>query len=291
MSWVHALVANLLLCVGSIAVAEGPDNWRPLLDEDLSQWEVFLGVPHKSVEVPGVPPSTSEDGVRGEPLGLGDPLQVFRVSKIDGEPVLHVSGQVYGGLTTLEEFGDFHLTWQFRWGEKKWPPRLHMKRDSGVLFHCVGRHGAFWNVWMRGLECQVQEGDCGDFIPLAGARASVPLAPRAVDGPLRYERGGALETNVNYVLHGPSNESPPGEWTTMDVYAVGDRAVFAVNGVANMAIFDARQATPDGARPLTRGKLQIQSEAAEIDYRRVRVRPLVGFPADVAPHATRPAPD
>jgi hypothetical protein len=30
-------------------------EWRPLFDETLSQWEVFIGVPHKTVEIPGMP--------------------------------------------------------------------------------------------------------------------------------------------------------------------------------------------------------------------------------------------
>ncbi|MGL4462831.1 MAG: hypothetical protein ACRC1K_11835 [Planctomycetia bacterium] len=65
------------------------------------------------------------------------------------------------------------MSLQFKWGEKKWEPRKNDKRDSGLLLHCVGKHGAFWNVWMRSLECQIQEGDCGDFIALAGSGCNV----------------------------------------------------------------------------------------------------------------------
>ena len=140
---------------------------------------------------------------------------------------------------------------------------------------------------MRGLECQVQEGDCGDFIPLAGSRASVPLEPRVGAQPLVYQRGGRIEPNANYVRHAPSTESPHGEWTSMEVYTHGGTSVFVVNGVVNMALFDGRQSTPNGDVPLVQGKLQIQSEAAEIDYRRVRIRSIKDFPSGVQPYTLR----
>ncbi|MEM1063719.1 MAG: DUF1080 domain-containing protein, partial [Planctomycetota bacterium] len=112
----------------------------------MSQWEVWLGVPHTSLPIEW--DGKSEDGKQGKPLGLGDRLGVFAVEDVDGEPVLRVSGEIYAGLTTLEEFEDYHLTCEVQWGEKKYAPRLNAKRDSGILYHCVGRHGAFWNVWM-----------------------------------------------------------------------------------------------------------------------------------------------
>lgn len=264
-------------------------EWQTLLDEDLSKWEVFIGVPHKSVEIPGRPSSGSEDGTKGEPLGLSDPLNVFSVEMVDGEPVLKITGEIYGGLTSLEEYDSYHLSLQFRWGEKKWPPRLNRKRDSGLLLHCVGKHGAFWNVWMRCLECQIQEGDCGDFIPLAGTGASVPV--RTIEGRGRkiYDPKGALE-KAGYTTHGPSKEMPNGEWNTIEAYTIGDTAVFVVNGTPNMVLFDTWQHGPNwkGKVPLTRGKIQIQSEAAEIEYRRIKMQPITEFPAELAEYVKKP---
>jgi len=95
--------------------------------------------------------------------------------------VLCITGEIYGGLTTLQESENYHLSAvQFKWGEKKWAPRENDKRDSGLLVHCVGEHGAFWNAWMRSLECQIQETDCGDFIALAASGCNIRV--RAVDG-------------------------------------------------------------------------------------------------------------
>ncbi|MDA8959964.1 DUF1080 domain-containing protein [Akkermansiaceae bacterium] len=119
-------------------------KWRSLLDQDLSDWDIWMGVPHKTVKIPGQPDPTSEDGMKGTPLGLNnDPLKVFSVIAEDGHKVLKITGEIYGGLTTKEEFENYHITMQTKWGEKKWEPRLCDKRDSGLLLHCVGKHGAF----------------------------------------------------------------------------------------------------------------------------------------------------
>lgn len=284
-------IITALLWTTSISqvTAHEHGEWQNLLDEDLSQWEVYLGVPHKSVSIPGREPSPSEDGTTGEPLGLGnDPLDIFTVKMISGEPILQITGEIYGGLTSRDEFESYHLQLQFRWGDKKWPPRENKLRDSGVLIHCVGRHGAFWNVWMRSLECQIQEGDCGDFIPLAGSRATMPVRPDTLDKRPVYDPDGVMKTNSGYTDHGPSQEMPHGEWNTVDIYAVGEQAVFAINGTPNMALFDTRQNSADGEIPLTRGKLQIQSEGAEIEYRRVRLRTIDGFPAELSKYTRRP---
>jgi hypothetical protein len=87
------------------------------------------------------------------------------------------------------QYGDFHLRLEFKWGEKKWPPRESVVRDSGILYYAVGGHGASPNkAWMRSVECQVQEHDVGDYWGVAGAIVDVTraTAPRA-DPPARFE--------------------------------------------------------------------------------------------------------
>ena len=80
-------------------------------------------------------------------------------------------GRVWGALTTMESFENYRLRLEFKWGEKKWPPRESAKRDSGVLYHAVGPHGATYGAWMRSFESQVQEGDInGRTIPACWRR-------------------------------------------------------------------------------------------------------------------------
>ncbi len=279
-------IPALLFCLTSFASA---GEWKPLFGPTLDGWETFIGIPHKSVDYPGLENSGNEKCIEGTPVGLGnDALGIFTMIEEDGKPVLYISGQVYGGLSTKEEFENYHLSWQFKWGEKQWPPRLKDKRDSGVLIYCVGKPGAFWNVWMRSLECQIQEGDCGDFIPLGGTAADIRMRtdngnPRAI-----FDSEAPLHTNTNYTRHSPSVEKPNGEWNTMEIYALGQTVVYVVNGTPNMVLFNTRQRSPKGDTPLTRGKIQIQSEAAEIYYRDMKIQPLTKFPESIAPLTAKP---
>ncbi len=281
-------IPSLVLFLSCISAA---DEWTPLLDASLSKWEVFIGIPHLSVEYPGLPSSGNEKCIEGNPVGSDDdPLEIFKMIEEDGRPVLHVSGQVYAGLSTKDEFENYHLSWQFKWGEKKWPPRLKDKRDSGMLLHCVGKQGAFWNVWMRSLECQIQEGDCGDFIPLAGAAADIRM--RIEEGNSRpiFDSEAPLHTNTNYTRRSNNSEKSNGEWNTMEVLTLGQTMVFVVNGTPNMVLFNTRQNNPEGNGqiPLTRGKLQIQSEAAEIFFRDVKIKPISAFPDPLVVITSKP---
>lgn len=277
---------SLCLLLLLAATTAGADDWTPLLDADLTKWEVHTGVPHTTVVVPGVTDNlTKEDVRRGTPIGVGDPLKIYSTQEIDGELVMNVTGQVYAGLTSLDEYDNYHLSLEYRWGDKKWEPRLRAKRDSGLLLHCVGNHGSFWNVWMSSLECQVQEGDTGDFIPLAGPRADVRSEQRGGRGRPFWNPEAPVSSKGGQVAHGRSKENPHGEWNTVEVYTVGDRMAFVVNGTPNMVLLNTRFKD----KPLTRGKIQIQSEAAEIQYRRVKIRSITEFPESLKELTALPA--
>ncbi len=279
----------ILLSLTSLAYAQ---ETKILLDESLSQFEIFSGVPHKTLVVPGYPPSTSPDGTTGVPIGLGkDPLGVFKVIQEDGQPVLRVSGQMYAGISTKEEFENYHFSCQYKWGIPKYEPRLNDIRDSGILYHCTGEHGAFWNVWMSSLECQVQEGDTTDFIPLAGPNADVSVGPESEHGKTFFKPGGPLFSDTNYTKHSPTEEKPNGEWNTVEIYTLGQTSVFLINGTPGMVLFNARHRVPGSSKevPLTKGKIQLQSEAAEIFYRDLRVTPISKFPESLAKWVEKPA--
>ncbi|MEO0964689.1 MAG: DUF1080 domain-containing protein [Planctomycetota bacterium] len=253
-----------------------------LLDPDLSRWEVWMGVPHETVE--GLPAGTyqSDNVHRGEPMGLGnDPKRVFTVIDEDGTPVLYITGEVYGGLTTLESFSDYHLSMDFKWGDQKWEPRLDKKRDSGLLYHCYGDHGAFWRVWKSCLEYQIQEKDMGDFIGLAGPTALV--RGHLEDGKLKkYDpTADTLHRTGGYTQASHEPDYPNGQWNHLELYVLGDRAVHLVNGEVVMVLIDARDG--DG-NPLTEGQIQLQSEAAECYYKNIRLTPITAedLPAEVA---------
>ena len=94
--------------------------------------------------------------IRNSPVGA-DTSGVFTVQN----NMLHVSGKYFGYVATTKEYKNFHLSLEFRWGVAKHPPRLNAKRDSGILYYFSSTNPD--KIWPRSIECQIQEGDCGDF--------------------------------------------------------------------------------------------------------------------------------
>jgi hypothetical protein len=209
-----------------------------------------------------------------------DPAQVFTVH--DG--MLRISGEEFGGLTTKDEFHDYHLVVEWKWGERTFGSRKQAARDSGILLHCVGPDGAAGGMWMESQECQVIEGGCGDFIMVNG-RKKPSLTCETRIGPdrqLYFEKGGKAVTRdsgrYNWWGRDPAwkdvlgfrgsrdVEKPAGEWNRSEVLCDGDSITNIVNGyVVNIGTKSS----------LTKGKIILQSEGAEILFRKIEVRPLI----------------
>lgn len=275
----------LLASIVSLSAAEttAPASWTPLLDEKLSQWETYLHIPDPSVVIPGY--AHAEDPKKSPPLGVNnDPLKVFTIRIVEGEPILHVTGQIFGVLTTLKSYGDFHLRTQFRWGTIRYAPRTDKPRDTGILYSCFGPHGA-GGFWKHSLECQIQEKDIGDFYSLGGT-ANVSAKESLPTGNARplwsYVPGNPLRRFQGRCAHGTDyHELPNGEWNTIEIMSVGDRSIHILNGKVVNVLQDARS-FKDSKTPLVSGQLQFQSEGAECEYRRIEIRALVRFPEEYA---------
>ncbi|PYV19172.1 MAG: DUF1080 domain-containing protein [Acidobacteria bacterium] len=223
-----------------------------------------------------------------------DPDRVFSVvDSVDGAPAIRISGQHWGGLITREEFSDYRLVVEFRWGLLTWEKRADKAKDSGILTHCQGPEGNyaadFNGPWMRSVEFQIIQGGVGDFILVAGYDAEGKrVAPKLTatagkdrDGEDVYDPGGAPREfqggRINWYGRDPDwkdvlgfrgkndVESPGGEWTRLEVICDGDTITQIVNGkVVNR-----------GTRSsLTRGKILFQSEGAEIYFRKIELAPL-----------------
>lgn len=259
-----------------------------LFDESLSNFEVWIGVPHDSVK--GLPEGTfqSNNVHNGIPLGLNNDIKkVFAIEKQNEEIILKVSGEIYAGLTTKDTFKNYHLSVMFKWGDKKWEPRLNAKRDSGILYHCYGAHGRFWNTWKTSLEYQVQENDLGDFIPLGGNS----VYPK-VDEPkteIRGQQKGKRNTydpksetyleKIGYTSAYKEVDAPHGQWNHLEIYVIENDAVHIVNGEIVMVVENA--INPETGKPLNCGQIQIQSEAAACYYKNLIITQIKKFPRKI----------
>lgn len=43
---------------------------------------------------------------------------MFTFKEIEGEEMLHISGEIYVALTSKKEYENYHLKLKFKWGEK-----------------------------------------------------------------------------------------------------------------------------------------------------------------------------
>ena len=222
-----------------------------------------------------------------KPIGKNtDPEKVFTVH--DG--MIHVSGKIFGAVVTEKEYENYHLTLEFKWGDKTWPPREGKARNSGVLLHGTGADGAANGKWLESIECQVIEGGVGDLILVKGEETpsiTADAEKRAITigdkkrEQLFYKPGGTpveIKTGrVNWFAHDPEwkdvkgfrgkhdVEKPAGQWNRLEAICDGDKITIILNGVVvNVATKSSHK----------KGKIQLQSEGAEIFFRNVELTQL-----------------
>ncbi len=210
-----------------------------------------------------------------------DPKKVFSVQ--DG--MIRISGEEWGCITTNDEFENYRLIVEFKWGEKTFEPRVKNARDSGILLHSVGEDGGSEGIWMYSIECQLIEGGTGDFIVVGDGSENFsitsPVAEEKQGSSPVFQPGGKETTvnrgRVNWYGRDPEwkdvidfrgtqdVENPVGEWNRVECLVEGDKISIFLNGkLVNQA---------SNVRP-SRGKIQIQSEGAEIFFRKVELEPL-----------------
>ncbi len=247
--------------------------------KDLQGWYSFLSVPDSSV-TSDLPRDSS--GHYFQALGLNnDVLNVFTVVEEDGEPAIRISGEVFGILVTEKEYQNYHLSLEFKWGEKKFAPRADKKRDSGVLYHSVGKEGAWGGVWMKSKECQVQEGDLGDFIVVDTGVAVIPCVFDTLQSLYYYDENGqpmAFTVKFSYCHKSADFEKAHGEWNRLEIYTFGENHVHVVNGNVVLRAYHSNVSDNGTLVSADRGKIQIQSEGAEVFYRNISLEPISAMP-------------
>ncbi len=173
-----------------------------------------------------------------------DPMLNFKI--IDKN--LHIEGKQWGYICTEKTYSNYYLKVVFKWGEKKYPPRLKDKRDSGIQYHFGENEKDM--IWPKSLECQVQEGDCGDYWCVG----------TLIDSPNKFENAWGMK----HIFRSNDFEKPSGEWNTIEIICNGDQSEHYVNGhLVNCG----KNAS------VSKGKILLQSEGAEVYYKSVELIP------------------
>lgn len=201
------------------------------------------------------------------------------------------SPQPAGYIVTEKDYSDYHFRVQYKWGTKRFQPRAKGKRDAGILYHVVGKDG----VWPRGVECQIQENDVGDVFTVntrvtafvdpstTNRIAEVvtnenrnvttnynvkPVFKAAEDGGIPYVQG--VADGIRRVIRSPMNEHEG--WNTVEVIVHGDEATYIVNGKVNNRMKNIQQKVNGQWEPLTKGRITLQLEFAEVFYRNAEIK-------------------
>ena len=278
------LVAACVFAVAPSGLGAG-ETWKPLFNgRNLDGWEMFMTNPDAAWDVPGL--KRDANGRYLEPIGKNnDPLKVFSVETVDGQPAIHITGQGFGVITTKESFANFHVRLQMKWGERKWSIKLHAPRDSGLLYFVHGEPGFDHATWPRSVEFQIQEHDIGDLYAL-GTQITVNTT--------RKERLWLYDPNgqPTLFLQKPpvgnrcvklgDPEKPNGEWNTLDLICLGDESTHIVNGVVVMRLHRAQRLDGPSPAPLTAGQISLQTEGAEVYFRDVKIATIGAMPAEFA---------
>lgn len=224
-------------------------GWRSLFNgTDLSGWQRYLGKPSSN-------PNSAE-----APLGLeNDPSGVFSVGQVDGEPAIHITGEIFGALISTEAFSDFELELEYRWGTRVFPPLNAY--DSGLMYSSIGPLGAVnaggdgltpgenTGGFMISAEFQIAKGDVGSPYNLGPVGFTTALKRSGVE------------------LAG---------WNSVRIVVEGDASSHWLNGVEVARLTGMVNKWPGATLgPLKQGKLQLQSEGGEIYFRRVRMKPAL----------------
>jgi hypothetical protein len=218
--------------------------------------------------------------LKGKGRGI-DPNKVFTVQN----DMIRISGEEFGCITSEREFENYKLIAEFKWGGLTFAPRVDKARDSGILLHSTGEDGGYSGTWMYSIECQIIEGGTGDLLVVGDGSTkfslTCPVAPEKQGSSYIFKEGGKPVTinggRINWWgrdpdwkdaknFRGVTNvEKPVGKWNRIECIVKGQEIIVYLNGKLMNRATDVMP---------RKGRIQIQSEGAEILFRRIDIIPL-----------------
>jgi len=242
-------------------------GWEPLFNgKDLSGWYTFLQEHGKNSDPDKI--ITIENGA----------IHLYKNAPQGGHVLM-------GYIGTGQEYENYHLRLEYKWGEKFFEPRYALPKDAGLYYHIVGDDA----VWPVSLQYQIQLNDVGDLLALYGVACDTWIDPISkandyatfmdpLDGGEPAVLGGKgigyQKRRGLYELEG---------WNTLEVICEGNTSKHILNGKLINRCENIRYAKPDSGvapQPLSKGRIALEIEAAEIFYRNIEIKRLpTGKPA------------
>jgi hypothetical protein len=157
--------------------------------------------------------------------------------------LIDIVGEPFGYMYTEKVFSNFHLHVEWRWqGEAT---------NSGIFLFVQDDRKA----WPNAIECQLKAGDAGSLVLLGGSDLAEFKLPK---GQARPEYPVVAKKEA-------SSENPTGEWNHADITCENGSITVYINGVFQNK----------GTKSMHKqGRIGLQSEGKEIQFKNVRVTPL-----------------
>ena len=168
-------------------------------------------------------------------------------------------GKPPGHLVTTKTYRDYRLEVEYRFPGKG--------GNCGVLVY-ASTPRALYKMFPQSIEVQMNSGDAGDFWCI---QEDIKVEDMETRRPRKDgQKWGGAEGDARRVLNlTDGSEKPLGEWNTMVIEARGRSVTVWVNGDLVNNGFDA---TAD------QGKIAIQAEGTEVEFRRLEIGPLPPAP-------------
>jgi len=162
-------------------------------------------------------------------------------------------GSPGGHLITDRQFADYRLVVEYRFSAKP--------GNCGVLVH-ASTPRRLYGMFPQSLEVQMQSGEAGDFWCI-GEDITVPDMEQRRGPKENWGVDGDKARRIKNLTDG--SEKPVGEWNRMEITCVGDTIEVNVNGTL---VNRGEKCTAKS------GKIAIQAEGSEVEFRKVELTPL-----------------
>lgn len=282
------IIISIILLLSAFKKDKADEGWTSLLDSKLSKWQMYLSYHHQASYNGSVPLSNNGDTIK--PIGYNKNVNnVFSVIKENNEPVLKVTGEYYGCVFTNQSYKNFRLKLKVKFGTKKWEAREGKLMDAGILYYSQGPCGVdYWRAWMLSQEFQLMQGHYGDYWNIANSaidiRAFLPEGTMnaVADYKQPFLAFGTGTKQAGFCMRTADYSTPNNGWTEVELVCYEGKSVHIVNGHVVMILANSRYNDNGVDKPLTEGKIQLQSEGCEVYYKDIRIKPINIMPEEFA---------
>lgn len=164
-------------------------------------------------------------------------------------------GEPRGHLITEREYGDYKLVVEYRFTKGG--------GNCGVLVHS-SKPRMLGNMFPQSIEVQMMHENAGDFWCI-GENIEVPDMEKRRPHKEGQKFGGGPGDARRIINLTDGSEKPLGEWNRMEIECKGAEVKVFVNGTL---VNHGSNAT------VTKGKIALQAEGTEVEFRKVDLTPL-----------------